>query len=301
MLLTGATGFFGKHVVAMLLGQGHKIIIGKRRSSDLTQIRSLFGTLEAWNIDEAGFSGVFTKHPDICGIVHAATNYGRDITPTATFWANVAMPIKLLELGMSHSVSMFVNMDTFFNSASSNYSHLSAYTLSKRHLQEWGQQLGRDRRINFVNLRLHHLYGAGDGQDKFVPTIVRRCLAGDEIDLTDGSQERDFIHVEDAASAVATVLQAKVTGSGGYHHYDVGTGNPVSIRSFVETVNRLCSAGAKLNFGTLPMREGEFRRACADTSALRALGWAPHVSLETGIQSVIDDMSQRNYKTASIC
>lgn len=296
ILLTGATGFLGTHLLADFLNRNYKVLITKRASTDLGPLFQRFGNLEAWDTDK--LENIFTTHPDVDAIVHAATDYGRDSSsPTATFWANEAFPIRLIELAIRHDIALFINMDTFFNSDKVSYDYLGAYTLSKRHFQEWGQHCASMGRIGFANLRLFHLYGPGDGRQKFVPAMVERCLAGEEIDLTDGKQKRDFIHIDDAVAAVNAVLEVEAGRGGGYRHYDVGTGTSLCIRDFIETVKRLCCSSAKLNFGALPNRKGEFQNACAEPEALRTLGWIPRVDIEAGILTVIEDVGQRAIKT----
>jgi len=290
ILLTGATGFLGTQLLADFLHRNYQVLIAKRASTNMSSLLQRFGELEAWNIEGDELENMFRLHPNIDVIVHAATDYGRDASkPTATFWANEAFPIKLVELAMQYNTALFVNMDTFFNSNQMAYDHLGTYSLSKRHFQEWGLHCSTTGTIGFVNLRLFHLYGPGDGLQKFVPGMVKRCLAGEEIDLSDGEQKRDFIHIDDAVSAVGTILEAELSMKKGYRHYDVGTGTSLRIKDFMETVNRFCASGAKLNFGALPIRNGEFKDACADTHALRALGWEARVSIEAGIKSVIKD------------
>lgn len=261
----------------------------------MTQLRLRFGEIDAWNIEDSGVENLFHAHPDLKAIVHAATDYGRDkSTSLKTFWANEVFPIRLIEVAMQNKALVFINIDTFFNSSKFHYDHLKAYALSKRHFQEWGEYLGSSGKINFVNLRLYHLYGPGDGLEKFVPSIVRRCLTEDVIDLTDGRQKRDFIHVDDAVSAISTVLEMELTRGCGYRHYDVGNGVSISIREFVETVRRICDKGVTLNFGALPTREGEFLDACADAKALRSLGWEGRIGLVFGIRTVVQDVCRRN-------
>ena len=294
ILLTGATGFLGTHLLADFLHRNYQVLIVKRASTNMSSLLQRFGKLEAWNIEGDELENMFRLHPHIDVIIHAATDYGRDDSrPTSTFWANEAFPIKLVELAMQYNTVLFVNMDTFFNSNEMVYDHLGAYSLSKRHFQEWGLHCSTAGTIGFANLRLFHLYGPGDGLQKFVPAMVKRCLAGEEIDLSDGEQKRDFIHIDDAVSAVGTVLEAELSMRKGYRHYDVGTGTSLRIKDFMETMQRVCASGAKLNFGALPNRKSEFKDACADTQALRALGWEAKVGIEAGIQSVIKDASRR--------
>ena len=295
ILLSGASGFLGTHLLDYFIESGFQIIIIKRSSTDLTQLQKRFGNLEAWNYEGNELNNLFSVHSDIDIIMHAATDYGRhDLSLISTFWANEALPIKLLELAILHKVGLFFNFDTFFSSQNSVYDHLKAYTLSKRHFREWGEYIGNANSIYFLNLRLFHLYGPGDSSEKFIPSMVRQCLANDEIDLTDGEQMRDFIHVNDVVAAVKMLIESKSWEKFGYQHYDVGIGSSVSIRYLIEIIKKKCCSNSKLNFGALPIRAGEFKNSCADTKALRAIGWTPKINIESGIQTVIDDIASKS-------
>lgn len=292
VILTGATGFLGSHFLADFIRENHQVIIIKRKSTNLDLISQQFGKLEAWDVEQ--LEDLFVCHPDVDAIIHAATDYGHgDLNTTVTFWANEAFPMKLLTLAIQHKISTFINIDTFFSSAKLTYDHLSAYTLSKRQFKEWGRYCADNNKISFANLQIFHLYGPGDSHKKFVPNIVTRCLNGGEVDLTDGIQERDFIYISDAVSAIKIIVGVEAGREPGYRHYDIGTGSPICIRDFVEKVKHFCCSSVKLNFGVLPIRKGEFQTSCADTAVLRSLGWLPRVSIEMGIQYVVDDIKRK--------
>lgn len=294
VLLTGATGFLGSHLLADFLQQGFSVILVKRRTSNLNRISQQMHRVETWNSDE-DLNLLFSRRSDIDVIVHAATDYGRVMeAPTAAFWSNVAFPMGLLDLSMKHLVPLFVNIDTFFNTGDSRYDHLAAYTMSKSHFQRWGRYCAESGHTGFVNLRLFHLYGPGDGLDKFFSNIAKRCLADEEIDLTAGEQQRDFIYIDDAIAGIRRILEME---SGrkimGYREYDVGTGISFRIREIVEMICQACGGKSRLNFGALPYRKGEFIRSCANSEPLRRLGWEPKVDIHSGIQAVVNDVRMR--------
>ncbi|MBD3646560.1 MAG: NAD-dependent epimerase/dehydratase family protein, partial [Pseudomonadales bacterium] len=132
---------------------------------------------------------------------------------------------------------------------------------------------------------LFHVYGPDDNEQKFVPAIVRRCLAGESIDLTSGQQRRDFVYVDDVVEAICLIVESRL--SEGYHHFDVGSGELTSIREFVEAINKTCGGQGTLNFGALEARVGEPEYS-ADTSRLRDVGWNPRTSLGEGLIRTVE-------------
>lgn len=292
VVLTGATGFLGNHLLDELLRGHYEIIIIKRQSSNIKNIIKKYGSLRAWDIEK--IDDLFKIHPDVDALIHAATDYGNDeLNPTEPFFANEFFPMKLLALAIRHKIATFINFDTFFSSAKEEYSYLETYTMSKRHFKEWGQYCAKNKKIGFCNLQLFHLYGEGDNSKKFVPTMIANCLKGGEINLTDGVQKRDFIYISDVVSAVKIILIAEASREPGYRHYDIGTGNSISIRDFVEKVKFVCGSNVRLNFGALPNRKGEFTNSFADTTALHKLGWVPKVTIEMGIKSMVKDIKRK--------
>ncbi len=288
ILLTGGTGFLGRALLAAFLAKNFTVIVTSRKAMDCAHPDADNLPYETCNTTLESLTAIFRKHPDIDVVVHAATDYGRSAQlPTSVFAGNVGFPIHLLELAMKSSVGLFVNVDTFFNTKGSEYQYLGEYTLSKRHFQEWGEMCARRGKLRFVNLRLFHLFGPGDGVEKFIPSVIERCLKGVSIDLTDGAQRRDFIYIDDAVGAILSTVESETDKPAAYVNYDIGSGCSHSIRILVEMIKHLSNSHSVLNFGTLKNRAGEFSDARADVAALKGIGLLPKTSLEEGLRRTI--------------
>jgi nucleoside-diphosphate-sugar epimerase len=282
--ITGVTGFLGSHLARALVRRGWEVHGLKRSTSDLSRLRDLAGRLTLHDVDRGPLDGLLpARKPD--AVIHLATNYGRQDEPAShVVAANVVFPLALLEWAVRGGVRTFVNAATTYTL---DYKYLQAYTLSKQQFAEWAR-LRTPPGMRFVNLRLYHPYGPGDHASKFVPQMIRSCLASDgDIALTPGEQRKDFLYVQDVVSAVHTLLETPGRLPGGFVTLDCGSGRAVSVREFVETVHRLSGSRSALRFGALPYRENEIMFSQADPAALRALGWEPRVSLEQGIQNIL--------------
>ncbi len=102
-------------------------------------------------------------------------------------------------------------------------------------------------------LLLEHFFSPGVDITKFPVWVTRNCLtARAELSLTDGTQLRDFIFIDDIGAAYRTVLSRPKSIL--WEAWLVGSGAPVSIRAFVETIHELSGSDTRLNFGAVPSR-----------------------------------------------
>ena len=114
--------------------------------------------------------------------------------------------------------------------------------------------------------------------------------------MTPGEQKRDFIYIDDVVSAFLLILDNCASKESGYFDYEIGTGDTISIRQFVELSKQLSgNTHTKLNFGAVPYRENEAMETFVNTAAIRALGWEPGTSLVEGLSKMI--VQEREIRT----
>lgn len=293
VLVTGATGFLGSHLVSKILDSGSEVVVINRAESKLHRLKGCLEQLSFYTIsDKETFHNLFNSDKTYDAVIHAATCYGRDNERWSELnHVNVSFPLSLLEQCIEHDVRIFLNIDTALEP------NVSAYALSKHHFVDWGQMATMDQdSFHFINVRLEHIYGPGDDDRKFVTAIIRKCLENtQQIPLTEGKQKRDFIYIDDAVSAIIKLLESAESRqiSTGFNQYDVGSGCPVSIRSVVELIHHLCDSKSILKFGVLPYRVNECMESSPDIDKIRSIGWKPEISLKTGLISTIEKERHR--------
>lgn len=281
ILLTGATGFLGSNLLVRLVDDGHNVIVIVRNTHSLQRITHLVDRIKVHQIGAASYQELISAER-IETIIHCATNYGRgDVDPAELLDANLIMPLQLLQAGCNAGVRCFINTDTILDKG------VSHYALSKNQFREWLENYSQ--KLVCVNVALEHFYGPLDNPTKFVSFIVKQLLDGvDRIDLTPGEQKRDFIYIHDVLTAFLLILGHCPSMEGGYHEYEIGTGEPVSIRTFVEQTKQLSgNTHTRLNFGAVPYRENEAMEVAVNTAGIRALGWKPQTSLAEGLSKMI--------------
>lgn len=288
ILLTGATGFLGSHLLKALVNKGYEVIVLKRSTSDMWRLKGFESSFKSYDIDLVPLRKVF-EDQYIDTIIHTACVYGRKGEDMQQILeTNLMFGIELLNTGISF------NTQTFFNT-SSLYATLSKclnyYTLSKVQFDEW-LKMASDK-IQVLNMKVELMFGEQDADNKLTSWILSQFKENKtEVNLTSGVQKRDFIYIDDIVSAYTTCLD-NISTLKSFNDIDVATGQLTSIRDFIELMkdsyekitNKKLSTS--LNFGALPDREGELMEPKIDIGVLHSLGWQPKRSLEENVWNFV--------------
>lgn len=284
ILLTGATGFLGSHLLEALLSKGHTVVILKRSTSDIWRIKELFKQCISYDVDTQPLELAF-KEQHIDAVIHTACHYGRNTDSiTQIYESNLLFGLHILDACLKFNTGIFINTDTLLQK------HLNIYTLSKKQFVECLKYISDS--IQIINLKLEHIYGPKDDTTKFVPWVLSQLKANvSDIKLTLGDQERDFIFIDDVVTAYLTVLE-KSPGLTNFIEFDVGTGQLLSVKSFLQNLKKIYEdsfglSNTKLDFGAIPYRDGEMMTVEINNHKLLDLGWYPRTKLECGLTKTI--------------
>lgn len=290
ILLTGATGFLGSHLLDALVNNGNPVVILKRSTSDTWRIGHLLSRIKAYDIDKEPLERAF-REQHIDTVIHTACSYGRDGEAAHSVVAtNLIFGLRLLEEAIQAGTAAFINTDSFFSSEKDLSRYLNSYSLSKRQFVEWLKS--SSERIKTINLRIEHMYGPMDENTKFIPWLIKKlddnCTP---IELTKGDQERDFIYVSDVVSAYLHILE-NIAKFDMWTEFNAGSGEIVTLRNMIKILfekhKEITGAtSSSLKFGALPYREGELMKTQSDNKKLIESGWQPKISLENGLKETI--------------
>jgi len=161
---------------------------------------------------------------------------------------------------------------------------ISPYSLAKAAATHFLQMLWRAEQFPAVTLRLFLTYGPGQGEQRFLPQIIRGCLQGRRFPVSEGGQLRDFCYVDDVVEGVFHALEVPAVCG---RVINLASGIPVTIRFMIEQVRSIIGKGEP-DFGRIAYRTGENMALWADTSLARELlGWAPQVPVEEGLARTV--------------
>jgi nucleoside-diphosphate-sugar epimerase len=278
ILITGATGFLGQHLVRDLSQCKHEITALLRAGSRCANLKSSGNVAIAHYTTLSAVRGIVSAiDPDI--VIHAACSYGRSgeefcevITSNYLFGYEVAS-------GAAQSGALFINMDTPLPPT------VSAYALTKRQFRD-ALKLRFPQDFRLIQVVLHTMYGPGDDPTKFTTHVVRELLCeAPSICMTPGEQIRDFIYVDDVVSALRTLIAAADSFQSA-KVFELGTGNGIRLLDYVQMAKDETGATTEL-LTTMHYRQDECGSMVADISGLKALGWLPRIPPREGMRRMV--------------
>ncbi|MDD5219995.1 MAG: NAD(P)-dependent oxidoreductase [Candidatus Bipolaricaulis sp.] len=137
---------------------------------------------------------------------------------------------------------------------------------------------------NIIVLRPFSVYGTGEKEEKFIPTAIKACLEGTELELWEGNH--DWVHVDDLVIALLSFPYRELSGE----IINIGTGVMTSNLQVVRLIEKIVGKKIKLKKHK-GMRKTDSKVWLADISKALALGWKPTVSLEEGLRRKIEELT----------
>ncbi|MBF6569632.1 MAG: NAD(P)-dependent oxidoreductase [Candidatus Binataceae bacterium] len=132
--------------------------------------------------------------------------------------------------------------------------------------------------------RIFHLYGPYEHPTRLVSSVILALLHGGRARCTQGNQLRDFMHVEDIASAFVALLDSDAAGI-----VNIGSGVPVTIGTLVSTIAEAIGMPERVDFGAMAAPPNDPLVLIPDVRRLRGeVGWTPRFSLDDGIAHTIN-------------
>lgn len=167
----------------------------------------------------------------------------------------------------------------------------SIYAMTKRHQEEMSLLLGKTYGIPTVALRYFNVYGSRQALSNpytgCTAIFTSRILNNKPPYIfEDGSQTRDFIHVEDVAKANLNALEHN---NANYQAINIGTGIPITIQELAETLTRLYAKPNLKPHLSNEYRKGDIRHCYADiTKAQKLLNFKPNINLQIGLNELAE-------------
>jgi UDP-glucuronate 4-epimerase len=307
VVVTGAAGFIGSHVVEALLARGDTVV-GidnfdnfydpdlKRANLADAMLHASFELVEADVRDLAAMRRVIDAfHPDV--IIHLAARAGvrPSIQDPALYAAvnvvgttvvlDAARTAKISRLVVASSSSVYGDDATPpFREDEPAIAPISPYAATKRAAELMcGTYASLCSWMRIISLRFFTVYGPRQRPDLAIHSFTRRIAAGEPIPFFgDGTAVRDYTYITDTVQGVLGAVDRTHSAEPGHEIFNLGESAVTSLAELVRLIEQAVGRPALID--RLPAQPGDVRRTMADISRARAhLGYAPSVQVRDGI------------------
>jgi UDP-glucose 4-epimerase len=303
ILVTGGAGFVGSHLADAVADQNDVIVADDLSAGQRGNVPDA-ATFRSVDISQSGVLAELTKNVDIVFHQAAVVSVERSINrPMACHDVNTDATLSLLDLArerdfrvvLASSAAIYGHPDSLPIYETDSKAPLSPYGVDKLTIDHYArlyyELYGVETRLYYelygvetVALRYFNIFGprqrAGD-YGGVISVFRRQALADDPITIDgDGTQTRDFIHIDDVVSANLRAAKTDHLGEA----YNIGRGKQTSIQTLAELTRDAMDSDSDIVY-TEP-RPGDIDRSVADISkARRDLDFDPSVSLKTGLRT----------------
>ncbi|MBP3489082.1 MAG: NAD(P)-dependent oxidoreductase [Roseburia sp.] len=303
IVVTGATGFVGKWLVAELLRQGDEVTVvvrDKRRIPD--EWKNLVYVVEAElqtlsRLDKKNFPW---DYADMFFHLAWSGTAGMERADTILQLQNVQAACDAVRLAKRLECGRFVNAGSIMEYEAMQYISSDGsmpgmgniYSTAKVTADFMAKTVATKEGIGYINVIISNIYGAGEKSARFLNTTLRKMLYSEAIELTHGCQLYDFIYVTDA------VRQIVLAGKRGEVNsvYYIGNAIQRPLKEFVVEMKQVLHSDSELMFGKIPFSGAMLTYKEFDTSKLEKLGFVSEVSFAEGVKLTRDWMLEEEHE-----
>ncbi|HLC46443.1 MAG TPA: NAD(P)-dependent oxidoreductase [Candidatus Nanoarchaeia archaeon] len=299
ILLTGATGFIGSHILELLLEKGYNVILIYNSSSDFWRIKESIDAhskderIKSYNLGKTGIDEIFNDNKIDC-VIHLAAYYRREHSreDIGRFIDSIIrLPTLILENMAKHDVKFFINTGTFFEYKGSGKpldedSVKEAYDLYaafKTSFSEVLKYYSANHGIAVADLKLFAPYGPKDNK-KLISYLMKNALDGTEFTISKSKLEWDWTYVKDIADAYLLAISYLDKRKKGYEVFNIGNSSAVKIKEMISILEGISGRNMRVSYLKNTIKDSMFYANCDNSKAIKILGWKPAYDMKKGLE-----------------
>ncbi len=288
VLITGSSGFIGRHLVSYLLGKKAKVLGLSRHPYNSTIEKKVDVA------NKAELLKVFKQFkPDACfHLASEALVESGSKEPYGTFNNNITSALNVLEVSRSYNIQRIIIASTshVYGRASVPYREdepprpSRPYETSKTCVDLIAQSYADSFNLPVLIPRFVNIYGPGDlNFSRVIPKTMQSVVSGKNPTMWGGSAKREYLYIDDAIRAYGMLGQITDAQLEKNRIYNVGTGKPISVRDLMTKIIGMSSKELRID-KTEDGREEELLSQVVSWEKIkRAMNWTPKTNLDRGL------------------
>ncbi|MFM2394689.1 MAG: hypothetical protein RLZZ546_2671 [Bacteroidota bacterium] len=324
ILVTGAAGFIGMHLVVNLIELGH-VVIGCDNLNDYYNINLKKDRLAKCGINcnnilnnEAQISGIYSNYKfyktdikdrgrlecifsedKIEYVIHLAAQAGVRFSiknPQSYIENNLVAFFNIIDLSRIYNIKHFLyassssvygnSADVPFNEEMSVDKPESLYAATKKSNELIAFSYSKIYGLKSSGLRFFTVYGPWGRPDMAYYSFTRNIIEEEVIKVfNNGDHQRDFTYIDDIVSGVLAVFSDENSGNM-YEIYNIGNETPVSLLKFINIIEDATQKKAKIIFDE--KQSGDVIATFANIDKVKKIGYKPLTNLENGIKAFVN-------------
>jgi nucleoside-diphosphate-sugar epimerase len=295
VLVTGASGFIGRHCLPLLVAQGYEVHALCRHPLSIENLDVIWHQVDLFDRVALQASIAIIRPSHLLHLAWYAVP-GKYWTGLENFqWVQVSLDLVgiFVECGGKRIIAAgsCAEYDWSYGYCQANITPIAPQTPYGTCKQAFSLMLNsyaRQTDVSCVWGRIFWLYGQYEDPNRLVSSVIKSLLGNRLAQCSAGNQIRDFLYVRDVADILVRLLGADLVGT-----IDIGSGIPISIRNLVEYIANRLDRFDLIQFGAIPNNSQEAPLVVANPTRLRTeLNWYPQYDLTSGITETINFWKQ---------
>ena len=292
IIVTGATGFIGRHAIQSLQKQGYDIhaITSKEKREHISN------NITWHSVDLFDYAKVadFCRQVGATDLLHLAwydDHKQRMTSLNNVAWVETSLHLirKFAQNGgqkivLAGSCAEYDWRYGYCNEERTPTNSDSIYGICKASLNNIAEKYCKDQGIKYSCGRIFSVYGSNESKRRLIPYVITSLLKGQQAKLNHVNKIRDYLHVSDVADALVTLMETDEKGA-----INIGSGQPINIGEIVAMIGKKLKSEELIVYKNKNSTQDQHPVIFADITKLRdELGWIPKYDLESGIDETID-------------
>lgn len=293
ILVTGATGFVGQHLLPFLKKKNHQVYALVRANTDLSKVKTCEYFVFRDNIEELS---VYLQKYQIDGVIHLASLYipqHQSVQIKDLVSSNIYLGTAVLEAAVNAHVKWFLNTGTIWQNycvpdKSDEYNPVNLYAATKQAFIDMAKFYTETRPIRFCTLKLCDTFGPDDTRPKIMALFKTIAENHSTLEMSKGEQKLDLLYIDDIVSGflvLAEMLNDKNCVL--RKEYVLSSGHQITLHDLSKSFESVSHKTLNIQWGKKPYR---LREVMVPYIGHVLKGWKPEYTLKKGIEILFQSL-----------